>query len=181
MESVVVHEETFDEESGASNMDGYAGTVDAKFKIRKSVYGKHFDWHWDAEEVSPRADFKTSNTLPKSVQLQLEAYDRADFIGIVETGEEYAIERSDVIGALHIGPHPSMALVTEEFGTLESRAKQVGAKVHTWPSSDYTWQAFLGLCKFANWMHNIPRSQQQRQRREKPVKLPKTAARPAPF
>jgi hypothetical protein len=178
LEAMMVHAETFDPETGDSNMDAYAGTMDGKCKLAKTIYERHFDWHqdWPTNEVRPRVDLKTSNVLPvRSVQLQMEAYDRADFIGIVETGETFPIEPSDILGCLHIGPHPSMALVTDEFGTLESRAKQIGCKFHTWP------QAFLGLCKYANWVHNVPRSQQQRQRGVAQVKVPKTEARTVPF
>ena len=180
LEAVVIHKETFDDD-GNSNQDQYAGTMDGKCRLLKANYEKWWPWQWEGSSISPRMDFKTSNALPKSVQLQMEAYDRADFIGIVETGETFPIDPSDILGCLHIGPHPSMALVTDEFGTLESRAKQIGCKFHTWPSSEFTWQAFLGLCKYANWVHNVPRSQQQRAKTEKGEKLPKTAARGVPF
>ena len=178
LEAVIVHYGTEEEDY----LDAYAGATDAKFTLEKTKYEKHFDWIWEGNKIKPRADLKSSNTLPKSVILQVTAYDHGDIIGIVETGEEFELEPSDIIGCLHAGPHESRSVVTDEFGSLESRAKQVGCKFHTWPSTDRDWQAWLGLCKYANWVHDIPRSQQQRPKSApKAPKLPPTVARKAPF
>lgn len=161
---------------------GYAGTVDCIFTIKRSVYGKHYDWHWEGrEEVRLTADFKTSNSLAKSVQAQVEAYAGADFIGLVATGETFPIPETEGIGALHIGPHASMAGASDEYGTLETKAKVIGAKFVTWPRSPETYEAFLGLCKWFRWQENVPKAHGTKQRAASAPRSERGAPRACPF
>jgi hypothetical protein len=161
---------------------GYAGTVDFTARFNRSTWEKHWDWKWPAlDRVQMTGDFKTSNSLAKSVQMQVEAYAHADFIGLISTGEKFDVPNPDAIMALHIGPHASMSDVSDEYGTLESRAKVIGAKPYTWDRSEETFQAFLGLCRYVRWLSDIPTSQQQQKREPKEPKLAKTDRRTCPF
>jgi hypothetical protein len=174
-EAVVVHPE---DEEGV----GYAGTVDFIAGFKQAVWEKHFEWPrtW-CNEVKLVGDFKTSNSLAhRSVQAQIEAYRHAKFIGLVQSGETFPIPETDGIMALHIGPHASLAGVQDEFGTLESKAKVIGAKAYTWPGSEDTWRAFRGLCHWFRYTEEIPRAHEQRQRASAPRPTP-GGPRPAPF
>ena len=161
---------------------GYAGTTDCIFTIRKRTYERHYPWMWEGVKRKFAGDFKTSNSLAKSLQAQVEAYANADFIGLMATGEEIEIPSSDAIAAIHIGPHPSATEITDEYGTLVSHTKQVGTKMYTWPRNPETFEAFLGLCRWYSWAENVPRSEQAAQKRKPAEPKPsKFQARTAPF
>ena len=161
----------------------YAGTVDGHLTLTEKEY--RGEWHpaWPKNELSMYVDFKTSNALAhRSVQAQVEAYAHADIIGLVETGEEHPLPEADLVGALHIGPHASSLGVQDEFGTLESKTNQVGAKLYTYPRSEETFEAFCGLVRWADYSDGIPRAHQQRQTRTEPaVKRGKYEERTCPI
>lgn len=76
-----------------SETHGYAGTTDfiARFPKRGN---RRFN-----------GDFKTSNVLDeKKVRMQVEAYRRADFIGLVATGQTFDLPETDGIMAVWIRP-----------------------------------------------------------------------------
>jgi hypothetical protein len=182
LEACVIRFYTFTEE-GESRDDGYAGTTDGKFTLQQSVYEKSFDWPeaWPRNKTSRRVDFKTSNRLPQTVQAQCEAYDCANIIGLVKTGEEFAIEESDGTACLHIGPHASAARVSDEYGVLASKAQISGAKLLTWPKSRKTFEAFMGLVKWFNWGSDLPKPDQAKVRKPKERRPTKFDEKVVPF
>lgn len=160
---------------------GYAGTVDWSAKFRKASYRDPWPWG-DRNEVLVTGDFKTSNALSKSVQLQLEAYANAEFIGLVGDGSAYPVPEAEAIAALHIGPDAGSLGIETEFGLLETKAKQIGAKLYTWPRSKSTFRAFEGLLHYWYWQQSPPKADQTRARTAAPKTPPmREAARPAPF
>jgi hypothetical protein len=162
--------------------DGYAGTTDCIFTIRKREYEQFYPWVWDGMKRKFAGDFKTSNSLAKSVQAQVEAYANADFIGLVATGQELEIPGSDGIAAIHIGPHRTASEVMDEYGALTSHTKQIGTKMYTWPRNPVTFEAFLGLCRWYNWEQSVPRPEQSAKKAEpKAPKPTKTDRRAVPF
>ena len=162
---------------------GYAGTVDAHFSLDRSTY--KYDWPsaWGKDSVSLWCDFKHSNAINhKAVQAQVSAYEACDRIVLIESGEEYDLPPSDFIASLHIGPHASALGLETEFGTLESKAKQLGAALYTYPRSEAPIRGFRGLCQWVDYADNVPKAHQQRQLGvPKKETTPKTAVRPAPF
>lgn len=157
---------------------GYAGTQDGIALFRKSVWEQWAEWPFgDRPQVLATGDFKTSNSLPTTVQAQVSAYRKADFIGLVATGERIEMPETDALFALHIGPHESLASTTDEFGTLESKAKVMGAKIYTWDATDDAWEAFLGLLRWFTYTQSRPKAHQQ----QRAPKAPRPEPGKAPF
>jgi len=165
----------------------YAGTVDAHMILVRYEYG--YDWaeDWPAQEVSLWTDFKTSNSLNhEQVQQQVAAYRAADLIVFLQSGEAvetHPLPISDFIGSLHIGPHAGALGLKTAFGTLDSKAKQLGCRLYTYPDDPAVLDSFYGLADHAHYQDNVPRSHQQRKRatEPKPPKLKPTDTRTPNF
>lgn len=162
----------------------YAGTVDEHFELIREDCGIPWESEWPDKEVSLWSDIKHSNAIDhKSVQAQVSAYAASDRIVLVQTGQEFELPKANFIASRHVGPHASALGIKDEFGTLESKTKQVGAKLYTYPRSKSPLQGFLGLCGWVRYVDNVPRAHQQNARRSGPKeeRLPKTAVRSCPF
>lgn len=101
------------------------------------------------DRVRVQIDFKTSNSLQDTYQLQTEAYANADYIVMVddEGQARHPIGDLDAIGILHVG--------TED------------AQLHIYPRSDAAFEAFLGLKSCVDFLLNP----------DKPLKAPRAAAK----
>ncbi len=102
---------------------GYAGTMDAIAVLN----GRRM-----------LMDFKTSNQLSDKVQFQMEAYRRADFIGVLATGEKYDIPETAATAAVHITP-------------------MEGCKVSVWEPNDEIYEGFLSARHLYGLLHNMPK------------------------
>ena len=150
---------------------GYAGTKDGRALLR-SVNGVALP-----EPKVYDLDFKTSNSLAKSVRFQVEAYRHADFIGLMATGQTFPIDSSCGVAALHIGPHADHAQVSDEFGTLASKAKIMGAKLWTADGNEEVFNGFLGLLAYYRATNNMPAWDQSRSKKPAEPKPSKFEAR----
>ena len=165
----------------------YAGRSDAFMTLVESEYGYPWNDHWPAKEVSLLADFKHSNAINhEAVQQQLCAYGAGDYVVLLKSGEE--VETFDLpeylfVACLHVGPNAQALGLVTEFGTLESKASQLGCKLLTYPDDPNVLESFYGLADHAIYADSKPKAHQQRARRTepKPVKVPKTVAREASF
>jgi hypothetical protein len=166
---------------------GYAGSKDweADFEKRIWLQSEEYLGKWpasDAPEFNGNGDLKTSNSLADFVKLQLEAYENAEFIGLVADGSRHVNGRSTKIMALHCGPHRDYAEIRDEFGVLGQKAGLVGAKLYTRDPDPSAWAAFQGLLNLFNWRAGKPVWDQSRARngRAEPKATMKDV-RPAPF
>lgn len=178
LEAVVVH--PYDDEG-----IGFAGTIDSIFTLHKSKYrSETTPWQdsWGSKRIFA-GDVKTSNSLASSVVKQIEAYRHCPFIGLMATGVEVAMPSTDGVAAIHVGPHPKYAGLQDEFGTLDSKTKQLGTRLHTWAPSEEQWQGFRGLCRYVlSELEKNPAEGSRRKSEPKPYEPPKrTTARKAPF
>lgn len=178
LEAVVVH--PYDDEG-----IGFAGTIDSLFTLKKSKY-RSDTTPWQESWGQRRkfaGDVKTSNSLSKSVVKQIEAYRHCPFIGLMATGQEIEMPSTDGIAAIHVGPHPEISGHRDEFGTLESKANQLGTRLYTWEPSEDQWQGFRGLCQYVlSELEHHPAEGSRKRSEPKPYEPPKrTTARKAPF
>lgn len=112
-------------------------------------------------EATGIMDAKTSNSLSAQVQMQVEAYANADFIGLPATGDTFALSEMDFVSALHISP--------------------TSCDLHVWDRSPEMFEGFLGLCAYVDAIENRPRpARVVRAAKPKPEPV-RTTVRACPF
>ena len=127
-----------------SETHGYAGTKDAIAKIKGVKYA---------------IDFKTSRSIDAfKFRAQVEAYRRADFIGLISDGSEHEIPHTDKVGILHIQPIDP-------------------PKLHIFDPSDEHFEAFLAARYIYGVTHEMPKPNA----RQRSTAKPKTNNKECPF
>jgi hypothetical protein len=147
--------------------------------FRKSTYKG--DWNWEEDVVRVTGDFKTSNVLPDSVQMQTEAYSEADAIILIESGQHLEFDRSDYVACAHVGPHPMYSGTVNEFGTLESKTKQLGTKLYSWKKDPKVFAGFLGMCAAYHAGNGDTRPIEKQRKPAAPKPPTRTEVRTVPF
>lgn len=123
-----------------SETHGYAGTGDAIAKIR----GQRL-----------QLDFKTSaSKQERKWQLQIEAYRRADFIGLLGSGERFEVPETDGGAVVWIKPIEPVELIPMA------------------PRDDY-FEAFLSMRQAFGVLHDLPKPNARQRAAPKPPKPPK--------
>lgn len=120
-----------------SETHGYAGTTDAIATVK----GRRL-----------HLDFKTSTSLDeKKFRMQIEAYRRADFIGLMADGSQHEIPPTDAVGVLWIRPVDPTVL-------------------KTWEPSDEYFEGFLAARQVYGVMHEMPKPNARKRATPKPVR-----------
>jgi hypothetical protein len=129
-----------------SETHSYAGTTDAIARIG----GRRL-----------QLDFKTSNSIDEmKFRMQVEAYRRADFIGMVVDGSEHEIPETEGVGIVWIRPVDPTQL--REF-----------------PTSDELFEGFLSARHLYGVLNEMPKAN-HKPRAEKAPRVPKED-KPCPF
>lgn len=104
-----------------SEEHGYAGTLDAIARLG----GKRLV-----------LDFKTSSRISDSFRFQVEAYRRADFIGLIGDGSRHELGETDGTAIVHI--------------------KEEGVDLVEFPPSEDVWEGWLGLVRYFRALKGLP-------------------------
>jgi hypothetical protein len=147
-----------------STTNRYAGSLDLAAHFAKANWTKLAPWKWgDWRKVSLAGDGKTSTSMDAfKFPQQIEAYRRADFIGLVQDGSEHAIPETQGVVVFHFRP-------------LDVPG------VHAWSDTDDAdhaylddlFEDFLGMRFKYGLLHEMPNPNHKRRAPKTPKKDPK--------
>ncbi len=129
-----------------SESEGFAGTCDWFAKFKKSDFQKaNRGWNYPGQTATIGGDWKTG-TESKSHRVQVAAYMRADFIGLVEDHSEHPVPEVDGIAVVYT-KNAQEPVFREWIGK---------------ETIDALYEGFCGLCAYYRLINDLPKASRSR-------------------